>query len=263
MKRRILTLAVSWVATALLVVPLLNAQSSDSTSASSPAAQSSAKQPNSSDEKGKEGTAAAVSMLSQATSLVSYARENESALAMLTAVQMLERVQVQDNAQRVGTKKSGLQNQGEQVKEGKKGNTPAPTLDPQQLLAEAKPWAKDNANLTALIDSEMAKAKAGTASGTLGSTRGAIAHRDSVNARSYDDYAISFYGGEVARIAVVGDGDTDVDLYVYDENGHLIAKDDDRTAECVVEFVPRWTGPFRVRVVNNGYVYSNYILMTN
>ncbi len=60
-------------------------------------------------------------MLSEATSLVNYARENESALAMLTAVQMLERVQVQENAQRVGTKKSGPQNEGEQVKEGKKG----------------------------------------------------------------------------------------------------------------------------------------------
>jgi hypothetical protein len=248
MKRRILTLV---VATGFLVVPLLYAQTTDSAAASGQAAQSNSKQPNSSDQKGKEGTAAAVSMLSQATSLVNYARENESALAMLTAVQMLERVQVQDNAQRVGTK------------EGKKGNTPAPTLDPQQLLAEAKPWAKDNPNLTAMIDAEAAKAKAGTASGTLGSTRGAIAHRDSVNARAWDDYVISFYGGEVARIAVVGDGDTDVDLYVYDESGHLIAKDDDRTAECVVAFVPRWTGPFRVRVVNNGYVYSNYILMTN
>lgn len=260
MKRRILTLV---VATGFLVVPLLYAQTTDSAAASGQAAQSNSKQPNSSDQKGKEGTAAAVSMLSQATSLVNYARENESALAMLTAVQMLERVQVQDNAQRVGAKKTGPQTEGEQVKEGKKGTTPAPTLDPQQLLAEAKPWAKDNPNLTAMIDAESAKAKAGTASGTLGSTRGAIAHRDSVNARAWDDYVISFYGGEVARIAVVGDGDTDVDLYVYDESGHLIAKDDDRTAECVVAFVPRWTGPFRVRVVNNGYVYSNYILMTN
>jgi hypothetical protein len=262
MKRRILTFVFSWVVTGLLVVPPLYAQAAGSAATGDQAA-ASAKQPNASDQKGKEGTAAAVSMLSQATSLVSYARENESALAMLTAVQMLERVQVQDNAQRVGTKKSGPQNEGEQVKEGKKGTTPAPTLDPQQLLAEAKPWAKDNANLTAMIDAEAAKAKTAAASGTLGSTRGAIAHRDAVNARAWDDYVVSFYGGEVARVAVVGDGDTDVDLYVYDESGHLIAKDDDRTAECVVQFVPRWTGPFRVRVVNNGYVYSNYILMTN
>lgn len=220
------------------------------------------KQPNLSTEKGKEGGAAAVSLLSQATELAQYAKENESPVAMLAAVQMLERVKVQDNAERVGSKKTGLQNEGEQVKEGKKGDTPAPTLDPEKLLAEAKPWAKGNPNLVALLDAEAAKAKA-TASGTLGSTRGAIAHRDSVAARSYDDFVISFYGGQVARVGVVGDGDTDIDLIVYDQNGHEIARDTDPSSECLVQFVPRWTGPFRVRVINNGYVYSNYILMTN
>jgi hypothetical protein len=224
--------------------------------------QADAKQPNLSAEKGKEGGAAAVSLLSQASELVQYAHQNESPMAMLTAVQMLERVKVQDSAERVGSKKTGLQHEGEQVKEGKKGETSAPTLDPEKLLAEAKPWAKGNQNLLALIEAEAVKAKA-AAGGTLGSTRGAIAHSDSVRARAYDDYVITFYGGQVARVAVVGDGDTDVDLYVYDEGGHEIARDDDRSAECLVQFTPRWTGSFRVRVVNNGYVYSNYILMTN
>jgi 4-amino-4-deoxy-L-arabinose transferase-like glycosyltransferase len=225
-------------------------------------AQADPKQPNLSAEKGKEEGAAAVSLLSRAAELVQYAHENESPVAMLTAVQMLERVQVQDNAERVGSKKTGLQHEGEQVKEGKKGETPAPTLDPQKLLAEAKPWAKGNQSLLALIDAEAAKAKAASA-GTLGSTRGAIAHRDSVGARNYDDYVINFYSGQVARVGIVGDGDTDVDLFVFDQNGNEIARDDDRSAECLVQFTPRWTGPFRVRVVNNGYVYSNYILMTN
>ncbi len=227
-----------------------------------PTGKADAKQPNMSTEKGKEGGAAAVSLLSQATSLVQYAKDNESPVAMLTAVQMLERVKTQDNAERVGKKKTGLQHEGEQVKAGKKGDTPAPTLDPERLLAEAKPWAKGDANMLALLDAESAKAKAAGAA-TLGSTQGAIAHRDAVSARAYDDFVISFYGGEVARIGVVGDGDTDVDLIVYDQNGHEIARDTDRTAECLVQFTPRWTGPFRVRVINNGYVYSNYILMTN
>lgn len=265
MRRVLLTWVVSLVVGGLIGVPNLVAQDASAPSASAQSSGQSgngSKQPNASEQKGKEGTAAAVSLLSQATALVHYAQENESATAMLAAVQMLERVPASENSSRFGTKKSGPENPGEQVKESKKGETAAPTLDPEKLLAQAKPWAKDNANLTALLDAEAAKAKS-SAGGTLGSTRGAIYHRDSVNARAWDDYTISFYGGEVARVGVVGDGDTDVDLYVYDENGHLIAKDDDRTAECVVQFTPRWTGPFRVRVVNNGYVYSNYILMTN
>ena len=36
-----------------------------------------------------------------------------------------------------------------------------------------------------------------------------------------DLYKIAFRGGEVARAAVSGDGDTRLDLYVYDENGNL------------------------------------------
>ena len=81
--------------------------------------------------------------------------------------------------------------------------------------------------------------------------------------RSIDTYNIIFRGGELARVAVVGDGDTDVDLFVYDEYGKRDRPDDDRTANCLVAFTPRWTGVCRVRVVNNGYVYSNYVLMTN
>ena len=220
------------------------------------------KQPNLSTEKGKEDSAAAVSLVNQASQLVHYAQENESPLAMLTAVQMLGRVRLQENSDRVGSKKTGMQHEGEEVKEGPKGTMPAPTLDPQKLLAQAKPWAKGNQNLLALIDAEAAKAKAAPGA-TLGSTRGVIEHVDTVRPRAYDDFVISFYAGEVARVAVVGDGNTDVDLFVFDQNGHEIARDDDRSAECVVQFTPRWTGPFRVRVVNNGYTASNYILATN
>ena len=74
---------------------------------------------------------------------------------------------------------------------------------------------------------------------------------------------INFYGGELARIGVVGDGDTDLDLYVYDQNGHEIVRDTSSGPDSLVQFVPRWTGAFRVRIVNLGYVYSNYVLMTN
>lgn len=221
------------------------------------------KQPNMSTEKGKDnGGAAAVSLLDQAEELVKYAKENESPVAMLTAVQMLERVKVQENAERVGAKKTGLQNEGEKVAEGKKGNTPAPTLDPEKLLAEARPWAKGSPPTLALLDAEAGKAKS-AAAGTLGSTRGAITHRDRVSARAYDDFELNFYGGELARVAVVGDGDTDVDLYVYDQYGHEITRATGPGSTALVQFVPRWTGPFRVRVVNLGYVYSDYILMTN
>ena len=54
------------------------------------------------------------------------------------------------------------------------------------------------------------------------------------------------------------DGDTDLDLYVYDENGILIASDTDSTETCVVRFWPKWTGAFRIEVRNLGTVYNRY-----
>lgn len=84
-----------------------------------------------------------------------------------------------------------------------------------------------------------------------------------VRARGTDRYTISFRGGEAASIVVSGDGDTDLDLYVYDEYGHLIAQDDDGLDDCVVVFTPRWTGKFTIQVVNRGVVYNQYVLGTN
>jgi len=222
---------------------------------------------NVSTDKGKEGGAATgVSVLNEAAQLVRYARENESPIAMLTAVQMIERVRYQENSDRIGAKKtdvstqSGDQAKSDQAKSDQKEQNPAVTFDTQKLLAEAKGWAKGNPQLVALIDAEAAKH---TTIGTLGATTGPIVHHDQVYARHYDDFAVNFYAGELARVAVVGDGDTDLDLYIYDANGNLIVADTDYSDRCLVQFVPRWTGTFRVRVVNNGYVSNRYVLMTN
>ena len=76
-------------------------------------------------------------------------------------------------------------------------------------------------------------------------------------------YTLNFKGGQIAAIRVSGDGDTDLDLYVYDERGNLIASDTDRSDECVVAWTPRWTGPFIVRVKNLGGVYNRYRMITN
>lgn len=84
-----------------------------------------------------------------------------------------------------------------------------------------------------------------------------------VEAHSRDTYSIDFRGGETAVITVSGDGDTDLDLYVYDENGNLVADDTDFTDECIVAWTPAWSGEFTVVVKNLGSVYNAYTLATN
>lgn len=86
---------------------------------------------------------------------------------------------------------------------------------------------------------------------------------DRIDAYSTKSYAAMFRAGEQAVIILVGDGDTDLDLYVYDENGNLIAEDEDSTDRCVVTFRPRWTGWFTIKVVNRGCVFNEFVMRSN
>jgi hypothetical protein len=221
------------------------------------------KGPNHADDKGRDTNTGAVSRLNEALALVSYARENESPTAMLTAVQMMRGVRAEDSAQRLGTKTNEPAAADASAAPGKKAETPAPTLDATALLNEAKGWARGNAQLIALIDAELARPAAAANSGTLGSASGATRHVDRVLARQKDIYRVRFVGGELAKIGVIGDGDTDLDLYVRDEFGNEIARDDDRTDRCYVQWTPKWTGVFTIEVHNLGRVYNDYTLMTN
>ena len=96
-----------------------------------------------------------------------------------------------------------------------------------------------------------------------GATNGAGRQNETVNANDTDTYVITFNGGEPAMVVVSGDGDTDLDLYVYDENGNLVASDTDYTDDCIVSWSPRWTGKFVIRVRNRGNVYNRYTIATN
>lgn len=90
-----------------------------------------------------------------------------------------------------------------------------------------------------------------------------VEHYDTVKPLTTDVYHLTFRGGELARVGVVGDGKTDIDLYIYDENNNLIASDDDNTSTCIAEWTPRWTGSFTVKIRNRGRLSSSYALLTN
>ena len=79
-----------------------------------------------------------------------------------------------------------------------------------------------------------------------------------VEAYSTDVFNVKFHADESATVAISGDGDTDLDLYVYDDNGNLIGADTDESDDCIVRFHPRWSGMFRIEVRNLGRVWNNY-----
>lgn len=104
----------------------------------------------------------------------------------------------------------------------------------------------------------------GTVAGLqAGSTGGPRITDDSVAAYDTHTYTVRFYAGETARVGVVGDGDSDLDLMVYDENGHLIVSDTRYGDRCLVTWTPKWTGTFHIKVVNRGAVYNDYRIGVN
>jgi hypothetical protein len=84
-----------------------------------------------------------------------------------------------------------------------------------------------------------------------------------VLANSTDVFHVSFAGGQQATVAISGDGDTDLDLYVYDENGNLVASDLSTSDTAAVSWTPSWTGDFRIEVKNRGSVYNAYSILTD
>lgn len=134
-----------------------------------------------------------------------------------------------------------------------KGNLTADTF-----LNEAKVLAKKDRNLLGRI-ATVAKMTPDT-KGALGGPKRATTE---VKAYSTDVITVQFRGGENAVVGVSGDGDTDLDLYVYDENGNLVASDTNGSDDCKVRFYPKRNGTFRIKVKNLGNVYNRYLLVTN
>ena len=96
-----------------------------------------------------------------------------------------------------------------------------------------------------------------------GSATGPTRTAEQVKGNGTDVYNMTFVAGKPAVIEVRGDGDTDLDLYVFDSSGILIGKDDDLTDHCLVRFQPRWTGKFQIKIVNRGSLVNNYLVTTN
>jgi hypothetical protein len=62
-----------------------------------------------------------------------------------------------------------------------------------------------------------------------------------VPAHSAVELKIIFKANELAEFFVIGDGDTDLDLFVYDADGKLVASDEDPSDRASDLCVCRWT----------------------
>ena len=174
-------------------------------------------------------------------SLSNYGYKNKNAISLITAAQILKQ-----NKYRL------------------------PDLNADTLLANARKYANKDNDLLSLIK----KTENGTFNpqksdqkGKISYDHGAVGEQkyslDMISAYSTDTYKIQFKENQKARVQVTGVGLTDLDLYIYDNNGNLITSDTSDSDNCECVWTPQWTGEFTIRIKNRGGMYNLYYLQTN
>lgn len=129
-------------------------------------------------------------------------------------------------------------------------------VDATAMLAKAKELAADDEAMLGLIaDAE--------AEGSRGRIGGAVSWLSRLPSGMQDVWEVPFYGNSYAEIAVVGDGDANLDVAVTDENGNVICYDVSYADKIYCDFTPSWDGYFYVTVENRGGSRNSYYLMTN
>ena len=129
-------------------------------------------------------------------------------------------------------------------------------IDAEKLLEDARTFAKDNPHMLAIID----MSDTGPVRGAIGEEKYSL---DMIKSYSTDTYKVIFKENKKAVVQVKGVGITDLDLYVYDKNGNLVASDTSDSDNCECSWIPKWTGEFTIRIKNRGGLYNLYYMQTN
>lgn len=186
-----------------------------------------------------------------AVDLSIFGYEHKDALALAQSAKILLSNPTRD------LKPTKSEPSAETTKSEKKSDKPLIT-DPVKMLADAKSFAGTDKNLLVIVNNVSTESK--TARGRVNGA--AYCDRRVYSQTSYIDY-ILFEGGYKAEVAILGDGDNDLDLYIYNSSDELVASDIDYTDRCYTSFYPRYQGTYKIVVKNRGSVYSDYILMSN
>lgn len=220
------------------------------------------KDPNLSDKKAAHsGTAQTVENLLLARQMAAYSKTHQDALGLVVAARMLQ----DQTIQMIQREKEG----------GSTNEAQSDPLSVEALLSLAREHSGGRAEIVALIDETAKRSSSGstrTDRVKIGATRGLAnvntteptRHVGRVKVNTVDVYKnLKYEGGEEAIIGVVGDGESDIDCYLYDEGDHLITSDTDRSHICALKWTPKWTGKFTLRIKNMGSQASTYVLVTN
>lgn len=141
------------------------------------------------------------------------------------------------------------------------GEAGPPFLTALSLLDEAAAMAGDNPALIDAIDRLRDPLTRGVRSSTFGA--GPVLTVKSLRARERWAFDVEARGGEILRVAAIGDGDTNIDLIVRDARGAEVCRDGfgDHYPVCTVS--PRAGGRMQIDIVNRGDVWTKVQVLSN
>ncbi len=225
--------------------------------------------------------AAAVERLALGYELFALGRAQGDALTVLVAARLVASSGVAPAGEGTGRemKKTEAEAGEEEAQDAELTVAPA-TPEPAGDLAEGQTGASpDAAALLAPPDADaifalalelagpdefmagvILDARDAAARGRIG---GAWSQSSSLAGGRTDSWEIAFTGGSYAGLAVVGNGSSDLDIVVTDENGNVICFEGGPEASLYCDFVPSWDGFFYVAIENSGGNPTVYDLITN
>ncbi|MFC5344901.1 hypothetical protein ACETK8_02720 [Brevundimonas staleyi] len=184
-----------------------------------------------------EDDARAITQIVTAAQVADWARERRDGRAMIVAARMLEEVQ--------------SRREGED----------APFLTASALLTEAEAFAGDDRDLLDEISRLRAPGRKGVRASPFGAGPIVVVRR--LRAHETYSFTIEPRRNEVLRVAAIGDGDTNIDLALKDQNGAVICADGSRDHYPVCTVSRPQGAPIRVEIVNRGEVWSRVQILTN
>lgn len=184
--------------------------------------------------------------LTLAGQLVNYGYENQDPLSLIQAVKIYQNL----NAKEATDSQKPTTIEEETTRSGL-SKAEQPKRNEKQLLADAATFAKGDANILALIEQNKNVKR--------DPVGGPILRYFRIPARSTQEWSVTLRGGTTTIIEVSGDGDTDLDLYVY-EGSRLVCSDTRAGDDCIVSVDAYSTCTVTVKVKNLGYVYNDYVI---
>lgn len=183
-----------------------------------------------------QAEAQAISRIVTAAEVAAWARGRRDAQGLITAARILAEVPMRRDG-------------GDE-----------PFLTPFALLSEAESLAAGDRVLRDQISRERSPDK-GVRASPFGAGPIVVVRR--LRARETYGFTVEARRNEVLRVAAIGDGDTNIDLALRDQNGAVICADSslDHYPVCTVAR-PR-PGPIRIEIVNRGEVWSRVQILTN